>query len=93
MARLSNSVICAEMARRKLQFHAQDDWQSIRLWGLFSWGSVSHLIKSGELITDMKKENRVVWVRPSKEFYKNCIEPMLSKYDLEELTEIAGWHH
>lgn len=30
--------IWAEMARRKNQFHKNEDWDKIRLWGLFKWG-------------------------------------------------------
>jgi len=88
---LSKSVIWAEMARRKVQFHAHEEWSSIRLWGLFNWGDVSPLIKSGELITGMTKENRTIWVRPSKEAYEKHIEPLIKRHSLEELTRLAGW--
>lgn len=79
------------MARRKKQFHNDKKWQDIKLWGLFSWGMVSPLIKTGELITDMKKENRTVWVWPSPEAYKKHIEPLLA-HKLERLEAMAGWH-
>jgi len=86
-----NTIIWAEMARRKLQFHNNTNWNEICLWGLFRWGFVSHLIKSGELITGMKKENKTIWVRPSTEAYHKNIEPLLALYTLDELTVMAGW--
>lgn len=66
-----------EMARRKNMFHANEDWQTIKLWGLFLWGDVSSLIKTGELKTDMVKENKTIWVRPSEEAYHKYIAPLL----------------
>ena len=85
-----DKIIWAEMARRKKQFHANEQWKEIKLWGLFNWGFVSHLIKKGELLTDMTKENKFIWVRPSEEAYKKHIAPLLF-HDLELLTEMAGW--
>lgn len=91
MARLSKKVVWAEMARRKLQFHPNKEWSEIRLWGLFNWGEVSHMIKEGDLLTDMAKENKTIWVRPSEKAYKENIEPLLNK-NIEELTRLAGWN-
>ena len=88
---LSKSVIWAEMARRKVQFHGNEEWQDIRLWGLFNWGDVSPLLKSGELVTDMNKENRTIWVRPSQTAWEEHIEPLIKAHSLEELTRLAGW--
>lgn len=90
-ARLRNDIVWAEMARRKIQFHADEKWQNIRLWGLFSWGSVSHLILSGALLTTYKKENKTIWVTPTKETYEKYIQPLLS-VELTELTRLAGWY-
>lgn len=85
-----NEQIWAEMARRKNQFHANEQWDKITLWGLFSWGMVSHLVKSGELKTDMKKENKTIWVKPSPEAYEKNIKPLLT-YSNETLLKMAGW--
>lgn len=85
-----DSVIWAEMARRKNQFHPNTEWSKITLWGLFNWGMVSHLIKSGELITDGRKEHRTIWVKPSPEAYHQFIEPLLT-LPLDSLTRKAGW--
>lgn len=85
-----DSIIWAEMARRKKQFHPNEQWDKINLWGLFNWGFVSHLIKKGELLTNMKKENRTIWVKPSPEAYKKHIEPLL-ELPIETLTKMAGW--
>jgi hypothetical protein len=85
-----NRIIWAEMARRKNLFHPNEEWNTIKLWGLFSWGMVSRLIKSGELITDGKRENKTVWVRPSVDAYKQNIEPLLG-HSIEFLSSMAGW--
>jgi len=82
--------IWAEMARRKVRFHKNEKWQDIKLWGLFRWSYIKGLLDKGEPITDMKKENVRIWVRPSEKAYKEKIEPLL-KYDLDELTIMAGW--
>ena len=83
-------IIWAEMARRYLQFHKNEEFENIKLWGLFNWGQVSHLLKSGELITDMKKNNQTIWVRPSINAIELYIKPLI-KYDIEVLYELAGW--
>jgi hypothetical protein len=88
---ITKNRLWAEMARRLLQFHPGEKWNEIRLWGLFDWGDISHYLNTGELITGMKKENRTVWVVPSKEAYEKNIEPLIEKYNLEQLTKMAGW--
>ena len=80
-----------EMARRKVQFHANEDWDKITLWGLFKWGEVSPYIKSGDLKTNMCKENKIIGVTPTKESWENNIKPLIEKHTLEELTKLAGW--
>jgi hypothetical protein len=84
-----DAFVWAEMARRKKQFHPNEEWNEIHLWGLFAWGSVSHLLKSGALITDMCKCNKTIWVRPSEEAYRQFIEPLLSE-PLDILMVKAG---
>lgn len=84
-------TIWSEMARRKLQFHESTEWNKITLWGLFSWGYVSFLIKNGLLITNMSKENKTIWVKPSKDAYERFIKPLLETFNLAELTYLAGW--
>ena len=91
MGIMSKREIWAEMARRKVQFHNNKDWDEISLWGLFEWQDVSRLLKTGELITTMKKENRTIWVTPSPEAWETKIKPLIDKYTLEELTNLAGW--
>ena len=87
----ADKMIWAEMARRKLKFHRSEDWWIIRLWGLFRWTAVKHLLDQGLLLTDMKKENKTIWVWPSKEAYHKYIEPLLQTHSLEELEKMAGW--
>jgi hypothetical protein len=77
---LSNAEIWDAMARRKEQFHANEDWQTLRLWGLFAWQDVSRLLKDGRLQTWMKKENHTIWVYPSEDAYYKYIEPQLVHY-------------
>ena len=88
---MSKYTIWAEMARRKVQFHSDKSWETITLWGLFDWGCVSKLIGNGELLTNYRKENRTVWVRPSKETWETKIKPLVDKHSLSELTALAGW--
>lgn len=88
---INKGEIWAEMARRKVQFHKNEKWNEINLWGLFQWGDVSALLKTGELITDMKKENRTIWVNPSKETWETKIKPLTENYTLSQLLNMAGW--
>lgn len=96
--------ITAEMARRYIRFHNGEDWRTIKLFGLFNWGDVSKYLvcnhkaksfKKGLLITDMCKSNKIIWVRPTAEFWNDYIYPMLLKHKnngrLPELTRLAGW--
>lgn len=88
---LKVGMIWAEMARRKVQFHNDEQWDEIKLWGLFDWYNVSRLIKNGQLLTHMKKENKVIWVTPSKEAWETKIKPLTEQYTLNELSGLAGW--
>ena len=89
--KMKRDEIWAEMARRKINFHPGEEWNTIKSWGLFKWDDVSSLIKEGLLITDMSKENKVIWVRPSEEAYHKFIKPLIDTYSLDELTVMAGW--
>jgi hypothetical protein len=90
------SWIWAEMARRKLQFHRNDEWNRIDLWGLFSKSTIKGQLKRDELIFSFRYPHNEVrqgsqWVKPSEEAYHKYIEPLLEEYTLEELTKLAGW--
>lgn len=91
MERLRECEVWAEMARRKVQFHKNEKWNEIKLWGLFQWQSVSRLLKSGKLKTHMRKENRTIWVTPSKESWVKHIEPLIKRHSLSQLSSLAGW--
>ena len=82
--------IWAEMARRKVQFHTDEKWQDIRLWGPFNWDTVSRQIKRGELLITMTEENKVIWVWPSQKSWENKIKPLIEKHTIEELATMAG---
>lgn len=95
MVYMKNQQIYAEMARRKIEFHKNEDWQTLKLWGLFSVGAVSRLIKSGKLKMYgeklYNKEMKTVWVYPTVETYEKEIKPLIEKYTLAELEKMAGW--
>lgn len=84
-------LVYAEMARRKQAFHADKEWHQIDCWGLFKWGQVAQMIKEGKLLTGMGANNQVVWVKPTKEVWEQCIKPLCDKHTLTELTHLAGW--
>ena len=89
----NNEMVWAEMARRKLQYHADEPWDKIRLWGLFSRRPIRALLAKGLLKTDMDLSNPRVtplWVYPSETAYHEHIEPLLSK-SIDELSAMAGW--
>lgn len=88
---MSQRTVWAEMARRKVQFHPAEEWHTIKLWGLFMWDDVSPLLKSGLLLTHMRKENRTIWVRPSPEAWEKHIQPLIGAHSLNDLTALAGW--
>lgn len=97
--------IIAEMCRRYVRFHKGEEWFNIKLWGLFSWGDIAPYLlknagkmksfKKGLFLTDYKKENKIIWVRPTEQCYYEYILPMLKKYEhngrLPMLTSLAGW--
>jgi hypothetical protein len=91
--KMSLTEIRYEFARRKVQFHANENADSISCWGLFNWGDVSRFIKSGKVIPNSgyTKENKVIWCRPSENEWKHHIEPLTKKYTLKELSSFAGW--
>ena len=91
MSAMKVNEIWAEMARRKVQFHRTEEWDQINLWGLFLWNEIKRQLDRGELITHMGKENKIIWVQPSKETWEKKIKPLIKNYTLEELTEMAGW--
>ena len=91
-SQINEQAIWAEMARRKVQFHPNEEWDTIKLWGLFQWGGIKRQRDNGELLCpSYAKENRTVWCQPSKEAWENKIKPLIEKYTLLELQQMAGW--
>ena len=78
--------LCIELARRKVQFHPKEEWNDIKLWGLCNWGAIRKYVERGWLITDMKKENKVVWFRPTEEAWVNSVKPLV---DIMLLSKFA----
>ncbi len=85
MARLTNQHIWEMMALSKFQFHNEEKWNEITLWSTFYWSDVSRLLQNGKLKTSMKKENKILWVRPTCGTYLSYIEPIVKKYESGEL--------
>ena len=89
---MNQKLIWAEMARRKVQFHNNDDWDKIQLWGLFFASEVKPLVDKGLLISYGQYVKCVPgWYYPSKEGWERHIQPLISCCTLEELTKMAGW--
>ena len=85
--------VWAEMARRKVAFHNGENWNEIKLWGLFDWKYVEKYLKSGELLAPgYTKENKTIWVRPSQKAWEEKIKPLIETNTLNELTKLAGWY-
>lgn len=72
--------IMGEFLRRYVCFHEGEDMYKIRLWGLFSWGTVSKMIKECKVKTDMKKENKTIWCQPHKVLIDEILKPAYQKY-------------
>ena len=81
----------AEMARRKVQFHANEEWHEIDLWGLFTASSIRRQLARGELISLHTPARFTCWVRPSKQAWEEKIFPLIEKHSLAELTVMSGW--
>ena len=84
------SMVWCEIARRYKAFHNGEDMNSLKLWGLFNWGFVSKMIEQGVLLTDYRKENKIIFVRPSVGAIERYIKPLLS-YSVADLERGAGW--
>ena len=85
--------VAKEFARRKIQFHKNEDWKRIKCFGLFHWGDVAKYLignpgklktfKKGYLTTEFKKENKIIWCNPTEEFYNNFIKPEIERMNNE----------
>lgn len=73
VSRLSKKYVGEELARRANQFHPNTNPLEIELWGLFLWGQISHLIKSGEIIIKYRQRNKTIWASHLKNFMRNML--------------------
>lgn len=83
-------TIAREFARRKVAFHRDENWEKINCFCLFSWGYVSRYLvgnpgkiknfKEGLITTNMRRENKYIWCKPTKEFYEKEIQPFVDKF-------------
>lgn len=71
------SWVTKEMARRYVQFHSGEPWDSIELFGLFHYSNIKKYLKDGRLINHLNyvPENKIWWVIPSKDYWENHILP------------------
>ena len=83
-------IVWAEMARRKVQFHKNTDWDKIGCWGLFRRSDVQRLLNDGRLRVSHNLPG-VIWVTPSKEIWETKIKPLIDNHSLVELSKMAGW--
>ena len=78
MKRIMDSVT-VEMARRKFQFHNEEKWDDIKLWGLFYKSDISRHLGQGWLLPYSEYGFRCLgWYYPSKEYWESSIEPMVN---------------
>jgi len=85
--------VWAEMARRKVRFHNDENWEDIKLWGLFYRSYIKSLVEKGLLIPHNKCYNPrcLDWYQPSANAWFNHIKPLVENETLEGLTSLAGW--
>lgn len=75
-----NDWVTREMARRKVQFHLGEKWDSIKLWGLFYKSDIRRHLKKGCLISSGVYGFRCLgWYYPSKEYWESSIKPLVDR--------------
>ena len=88
----SRKDIALEFARRAKRFHANENPLEIKLWGLFQWYVISRFVKNGYVIPNegFGKVNKVLWCKPSIQFYEKHIKPLMNM-TLEEIEKVQGY--
>ena len=86
-------AIAVEMARRKLQFHNDEEWHEIDLWLLTRYVMIRHYLADGRLINTggYKPENVTWWLKPSEDYWLNHIKPIVEQFSVEELMDTFSW--
>lgn len=89
--------IVYEFAYRKVKFHNNENWEDIKLFGLFNYGDVSKYLvgnpskiksfKKGLVKTNMRKENVTIWCQPTEELWNNYIQPILNSIKDRSIDE------
>lgn len=72
--------VLGELLRLYICFHYGEDMETIRLWGVFQWGQVSQMIKKKYMLSDSKRENKIIWSWPNKTIIHEILKPALSFY-------------
>ncbi|MDD4720678.1 MAG: hypothetical protein PHQ88_07470 [Bacteroides sp.] len=88
-SQLRNAVIYADMARRYILFHQGEEWQDVKLWGLFNKAQVARQLKTGALKTYTYYARGPVWVYPTCETYLTKIKPIIDNNTLPEILEMV----
>jgi hypothetical protein len=87
-------TLWAEMARRKVQFHHNEEWDSINCWlpAYKSEPEVKQALNKGLLFPFSDYAPRCIgWYKPTLEAWEQLIKPLVEAYTLDELTRLAGW--
>jgi hypothetical protein len=91
---MSKKVLFAELARRKLQFHPDQEYDQINLWCIGFPSAIRRYVDSGMLLLSTQNKlvpGRAFWFKPSKETWEIHVKPLTEKYTIDELTRMAGW--
>lgn len=76
----SEREVLGELLRRYICFHYDEDMETIKLWGLFQWGQVYQMIKKKYMLSDGKRENKIIWSWPNKTIIREILKPALGFY-------------
>ena len=71
----------SEMIRRKKQFHKNENWKDIKMWGLFYQSEIRTELRKGWLIANYKigfyPPRCQGWYRPSLDYYNRFLKKEL----------------
>lgn len=72
--------VTIEMARRKVQFHLDEKWDSIRLWALFYKSNIRRHLKNGWLVPHNPPYGFrcLGWYYPSDKYWESSIKPLVN---------------
>jgi hypothetical protein len=79
-----------EMAHRYVKFHNGEDWDKIRLWGLFYRSEIKPQLEKGQLIPygNYGRIRCLGWYEPSEEAYNKYIKPLIASAKVDKNGDI-----